>query len=175
MTIINTAAAIGISVLIALGGGSEVTNTSETGHAESPRPEITRTLRGSKGEAVRVSGEAEHVYFNYSTVDMLAFMRMDAGDTSTAKFIVSMIDSDYMLADLDGFVLDSTFRVRNAGECKGIEGTIDWMPVYIMACADGRFVNLVMTTDKELGIDVMQDVYADGSFTVPEGYEEDAA
>lgn len=172
MTITKIAATIGAAVLLAVSG--TVANTSETGaHDSASRTAITRTPRTSSAETVKVRAGDDLVYTNRDTWDFLAVTRMDMESRGTAEMVVGLLDSDYMLGEMDGFRYESTFRIRNAGECKGVEGTLDGTPMYLMACADGRMVTLVLTTDKQVGIEVLQQVYADGAFTVPTGYEEE--
>lgn len=179
MTITQIAAAIGVSVLIAIGGTAPVTNTSETGITRTSRGEtpITRESRGaqheSSGESVRVRGEEDYLYVNYETFGMLAVLRMDAESTFAAEMVVGMVDSDYFVGELDGYEFTGTFRVRNAGTCTGMEGTMTGLPVYLVACADGRYVNMVMATDKDIAIETVQSVYRDGEFMVPAGYVEE--
>ena len=180
MNITQIAAAIGVSALIAIGGTAPVANTSETGITRTSRGEttITRESRGSQrassGEVVTVRGEAEYFYVNDREMDVFAVMRMDAESPSAAEMIVSMVDSDYFLGELDGFEYTGTFMVRSAGTCTGIAGTMDWMPIYLVSCADGRYVNMVMSTDKALAIETVQSLYRDGSFVVPAGFIEEA-
>lgn len=171
MNISKIAATIGATVVLALTG--TVGNVSETGHVNTSRTEITRTPRTGSAETVKVRAGDDLVYTNESTWDFLAVTRMDVESSDAAVMVVGMLDSDYVLGDLNGFEYDGTFRVRNAGECKGVEGTMDGTPIYLMACADGRYVTLILTTDKAVGINVLQQVYEDGAFTVPAGFEEE--
>lgn len=173
MSITKIAVAIGATVVLALTG--TVGNVSETGHVNASNTGITRTTREGSAETVKVRAGDDLVYTNDSTWDFLAITRMDMESSGTAEMVVGMLDSDYMLGEMDGFEYEGTFRIRNAGECNGVEGTMDGIEAYLMACADGRYVTLVLATDKSVGIEVLQEIYEDGAFTVPAGYEEERA
>lgn len=174
MSISQIAAAIGISVLIAAGGTAPAMNSSETGITRTSRESttITRTSRAEAPVGIPVRGEVELAYANYSTMDFIAFIRIDVESSTTAMLMVDLLDSEYLLGEIDSFTAHGTFQVRGAGTCKGITGTFEGVPAVLIGCADGTYVNLTIATNKEHGISAMQSVYRDGVLVVPSGYEE---
>lgn len=174
MNITHIAYIIGIIVLVAAGGTAPLQNSSETGITRTSRGDtaITREPRTPSAEIVKVSGEAEYAYGNRDTYGILAFIRMDADSASSAQFMVNMIDSPYILDSFDGVIVHGSFTVTNAGLCNALDVTFDGVSAVLIACADGRYVNLILATDEDVAVTILQQVYQDGAFTVPAGYEE---
>ena len=170
MNIKTIAATLGTAALIAVSGAFPVEaaqNTSETGHTH-----ITRSSR-SQADTVTLQDGDSYGYINYSSFDMLFVSYMDMDGNNMARMAVDLMDSDYMLGELDGFEYDGTFRVKDAGYCSGIAGYLDGLPIHIVACADGPYVVLIMATDKDAAVDVAQQIYEVGAFAVPAGYVEE--
>ena len=173
MDIKTIAATLGATALIAAGGLMPMSNTSETGHAAHALQSTSITREVRSNDAIELRDGSEHMFVNYSDVEVLAVMYMDGGDASTARLMVDVMGSDYVLGELDGFEYDGTFRVKDAGYCQGLEGSLDYMPISIVACADGTGVLLVMGTNQDDVVDIAQQVYEDGAFAVPAGYVEE--
>ena len=136
-------------------------NSSETQY--TPTPEVTRTERGSTTQDQRLPrGDGEWTFESTRGFEYLAAMRMDAESAGTADMLVTMLtDPDLIEDEMDAEYVDS-FRIRGDRDCEGVELDMDGFAVFMVACADGRFVNIVIGTDEDDVIDAaltMQDGY----------------
>lgn len=163
------AASLALTSATALG---QRINTSET--HPNPTPEVTRTERGSTQDERLPRGDGEWAFESERGFNYLAAMRMDADSAGVADMLVGMVtDPDLIEEEMDAVYVDS-FRIRGERDCEGVELDMDGMAIFMVACADGRFVNIVMGTDEDDVIEAVLDMQ-DGYVPSPVGYREVAA
>lgn len=174
MNIKKTATTIALATSIALGGvsaaqtafaGPESGATAQSGHS-------TRFDRGETPEArTELRGEGEWMWLNYSSFDMLLVSRIDFGSASGAKFATTMMVDGGILEDA-GFEFEGTFRIRDIDGCDGIRASLDGQMLYIAICVDGKYVSMIGGTDKDVVLDIADQVQDGYEPVAPRGYED---
>lgn len=142
-------------------------NSSETN--PTPTAEVTRRERESS--QTRLRGEGEWGWINYESGDYMAAIRYDMESSFAAEYMVDMFgDPDMLENELDMYYEDD-FRVSGQRDCEGVEmyDPGSDTTVFIAICPDGRYVNLVMGTDKSDVIDAIGDMQ-DGYVPNVDGY-----
>ena len=174
MNIKKTVATIALATSIALGGvsatqtafaGPESGATAQSGHGirfdNKKTPESRTELRG----------EGEWMWLNYSSFDMLLVSRIDFDSASGANFGAMMMIDGGLLEDA-GFEFEGTFRIRDIDGCDGIRASLDGQMLYIAICVDGKYVSMIGGTDKDVVLDIAQQVQDGYEPVAPRGYED---
>lgn len=146
--------------------GSE-TNTSETGITRTPHESMDNASKDQR----LPRGDGEWAFESTRGFEYLAAMRMDAESAGTADMLVSMLtDPDLIEDEMDAEYVDS-FRIRGDRDCEGVELDMDGLPIYMVVCADGRYLHMVLGTNEDDVIDAALDMQ-DGYIPAPVGYVE---
>lgn len=164
----NTIAAVAIAGSLALTATPALADRMDTQH-NSSETGITRTERKSSSEKLR--GEGEWMFESTSGFDVMMAMRLDMDDDELAEMVVDLMgDPDLLESEMD-VRYEGSFRVRGMGYCEGVEVSTSGIPLYMITCADGEYVNTVMATDKDDALDAMEDMQ-DGNVPEADGYRE---
>lgn len=178
MNIKKTVTTIALAVSITLGGagaaqtafaGPESSATAQSGH--STRSEERGRSTGRTEARTELRGEGEWMWLNYSSFDLLLVSRIDFDSASGANFGAMMMIDGGLLEDA-GFEFEGTFRIRDIDGCDGIRASLDGQMLYIAICVDGKYVSMIGGTDKDVVLDIAEQVQDGYEPVAPRGYED---
>ena len=178
MNIKKTVTTIALAASIALGGvsatqtafaGPESSATAQSGH--STRSEERGRSTGRAESRTELRGEGEWMWLNYSSFDLLLVSRIDFDSASGAKFAKGMM-ADGGILEGAGFEFEGTFRIRDIDGCDGIRASLDGQVLYIAMCVDGKYVTLIGGTDRDVVLDIAEQMQDGYEPVAPRGYEE---